>query len=239
MDAVTLNCPTCGAAAAAGATACAFCRARLATVGCPSCFGLVFVGSRHCAHCGARTEQPAAGGDAGAHCPHGCGPLRLVELGGVALRECTGCGGVWLDEPTFQRLCSDEERQTVVLARAAATPRATAAVAGRVRYLACPSCTKLMNRVNFARVSGVVIDSCRTHGVWFDADELRRVVEFVRTGGLDLARERERQALAEERRLQSMRQGMAGAQHADRWPGDAPESDAGGILSTFVSLFVT
>ena len=109
MDAVTLNCPTCGAAAAAGATACAFCRARLATVGCPSCFGLVFVGSRHCAHCGARTEQPAGGGDAGARCPHGCGPLRLVQLGGVALRECTDCGGVWLDEPTFQRLCSDEE----------------------------------------------------------------------------------------------------------------------------------
>ena len=32
MDAATLNCPTCGAAAAPGATQCNYCHARLATV---------------------------------------------------------------------------------------------------------------------------------------------------------------------------------------------------------------
>ena len=34
---------------------------------------------------------------------------------------------------------------------------------------------------------------------WFDADELRRIVEFIRGGGLDLAREKERGALEAER----------------------------------------
>ena len=240
MDAVTLNCPTCGAAAAPGATACTFCRARLATVGCPSCFGLVFVGSRHCAHCGARTERPDAAGAAEAACPRGCGPLTPVQLGGVELSECGGCGGVWLSEATFQRLCADGERQATLLAGAAAAPRGAATASGGVRYLPCPQCAAMMNRVNFARVSGVVIDSCREHGVWFDADELRRVVEFVRAGGLDVARGREREALAGERRLQALRRHAAGARHPEQpRRGGAHDADATGLLSSLLSLRVS
>ena len=59
----------------------------------------------------------------------------------------------------------------------------------------------MMNRFNFANCSGVVLDACKPHGVWFDADELRRIVRFIRAGGLDLARAKERQELALERRL--------------------------------------
>jgi hypothetical protein len=32
-----------------------------------------------------------------------------------------------------------------------------------------------MNRVNFAEYSGVVVDVCREHGTWFDADERQRI----------------------------------------------------------------
>ena len=49
-----------------------------------------------------------------------------------------------------------------------------------------------MNRVNFARSSGVILDICKADGVWFDREELRRVVEFVRAGGLEISRERDR-----------------------------------------------
>jgi hypothetical protein len=31
----------------------------------------------------------------------------------------------------------------------------------------------------------VIVDVCKTHGTWFDADELRRVVEFVQHGGME------------------------------------------------------
>jgi Zn-finger nucleic acid-binding protein len=48
-----------------------------------------------------------------------------------------------------------------------------------------------MHRVNFGRCSSVVVDVCKTHGTWFDRDELRRVVEFIRAGGLDKARAKE------------------------------------------------
>jgi Zn-finger nucleic acid-binding protein len=60
-----------------------------------------------------------------------------------------------------------------------------------------------MNRSNFGMRSGVIIDVCRGHGTWFDRDELRRVIEFIRSGGLDLARQREIEQLREAKRRAS------------------------------------
>ena len=57
-----------------------------------------------------------------------------------------------------------------------------------------------MNRVNFARCSQVVVDVCSKHGTWFDKDELRRIVEFLRSGALEAARQREIAELEEQRR---------------------------------------
>ena len=71
-------------------------------------------------------------------------------------------------------------------------------------YRPCPICGELMNRFNFADCSGVILDACKPHGVWFDSDELRRIVTFVRDGGLDLAREKERHSLELERHRMEM-----------------------------------
>jgi Zn-finger nucleic acid-binding protein len=57
-----------------------------------------------------------------------------------------------------------------------------------VRYRKCPVCRTIMNRVNYGQTSGVVVDSCRDHGVYLDAGELRRIEAWVRAGGrLDAA----------------------------------------------------
>jgi hypothetical protein len=37
------------------------------------------------------------------------------------------------------------------------------------------------------------------HGTWFDQEELQQVVEFIRGGGLEVSRRREKQELADER----------------------------------------
>jgi Zn-finger nucleic acid-binding protein len=63
-----------------------------------------------------------------------------------------------------------------------------------------------MNRVNFAHCSHVVVDVCAAHGTWFDRDELRRIVEFIRGGGLEEARAREMEQLDERRRQLSAAQ---------------------------------
>jgi Zn-finger nucleic acid-binding protein len=54
-----------------------------------------------------------------------------------------------------------------------------------------------MNRQVFGRISGVIVDVCRSHGVWFDAGELAEVLTFVSKGGLERARRREQQEMRE------------------------------------------
>jgi Zn-finger nucleic acid-binding protein len=61
----------------------------------------------------------------------------------------------------------------------------------RVKYLRCPVCRGKMDRVNFARVSGVVVDVCADHGTWFDLNELHLIVDFIISGGLERVLERE------------------------------------------------
>ena len=54
----------------------------------------------------------------------------------------------------------------------------------KVAYIKCPECSQMMNRFNFAKVSGVIVDECRTHGVWLDSDELGKIAAYVKSGGL-------------------------------------------------------
>jgi Zn-finger nucleic acid-binding protein len=42
----------------------------------------------------------------------------------------------------------------------------------------------MMYRRNYGRRSGVIIDICKKHGAWFDADELPRILSWIRSGGL-------------------------------------------------------
>ena len=76
----------------------------------------------------------------------------------------------------------------------------------RVKYLPCPRCRQLMNRVNFAQRSGIIVDVCAGHGTWFDANELHRIVQFIRDGGLTTAREFEKQEIERVRRMATLRQ---------------------------------
>ena len=94
-----------------------------------------------------------------------------------------------------------------------------------------------MNRFNFAGCSGVVLDSCKPHGVWFDPDELRRIAEFVRGGGLDLARGKERERMELERRRLTLAAEDAGRSASSFQP-RMPDSiaSARGILDYLIGL---
>jgi Zn-finger nucleic acid-binding protein len=105
-----------------------------------------------------------------------------------------------VDVPSFEKICADREQQAAVLGAASPAPRGEVSKSGKVLYSPCPECTQLMNRINFARCSGVIVDICKGHGIWFDRDELSRIVEFVRAGGLATARSKEKAAIEEERR---------------------------------------
>lgn len=187
----TLNCPTCGAPTASNATKCDHCGARLATVACPSCFGLVFQGAKFCSHCGTAVDRQELRTDVPRPCPRCRVKLNGVQVGQVTLLECAKCEGVWADAATFNEICTDQEEQAAVLGEATHLPADDGHDIDQVRYVPCPICSKLMNRVNFAKCSHVIVDVCVEHGTWFDKDELRRIVEFIRGGGLDKARKME------------------------------------------------
>jgi Zn-finger nucleic acid-binding protein len=133
--------------------------------------------------------------------------MQSVAIGTTTVRECGECFGLWLDVASFEKICADREQQAAVLGMASPAPHRQVGVTGdKISYAPCPECSQLMNRVNFARCSGVVVDICKGHGTWFDRDELSRIVEFIRAGGLEASRAREKVELIEERkRLESER----------------------------------
>ncbi|MFI5345608.1 MAG: zf-TFIIB domain-containing protein [Elusimicrobiota bacterium] len=211
-EAGVYRCPSCGAPADPKSASCAYCSAALSPVRCPWCFAWIDAKARGCPTCGAVAEA-ASEGAAPLTCPT-CAdrpPLSTRTLGGARLSGCAVCQGVWTDAASFRRLCEDRSTQAAymgpgsVLARPAISdPSQTG-----IFYRPCPVCRELMNRFNFAGCSGVILDACKPHGVWFDADELRRIVAFIRDGGLDVAREHEMRDLEAERgRLESAGNGL-------------------------------
>ncbi|MGB2713326.1 MAG: zinc ribbon domain-containing protein [Vicinamibacterales bacterium] len=200
-DARGLHCPNCGAAADPDAGRCPYCQARLATVSCPSCFALMFDGSVYCPQCGApRSRQEA--GDATARCPGCGGDLRKVDVGKTTLVECAKCDGAWLDAKAFEALCADGEAQAAVLHRYAGRGEVAKTA---VKYRRCLHCGKMMNRVNFGRLSGTIVDVCRGHGTYLDTGELHQIVTFIRGGGMERARQHQLDELRQEQqKLQAL-----------------------------------
>ncbi len=192
MPAETLNCPMCGAAVSTEATLCEHCGARLATVACPKCFGMMFVGEKFCSHCGAQADRVEVAGAKPEMCPRCKVVMNAVVIGGSPLRECPRCEGIWADADTLHKICEDVEKQSAVLGMASAVVKPEAVeLEQHIHYIPCPVCGGLMNRVQFANCSHVIVNVCREHGTWFDRDELRRIVEFIQSGGMVEARAQE------------------------------------------------
>jgi Zn-finger nucleic acid-binding protein len=210
VDAFALHCPNCGSAVDAGAARCPYCQGQLATISCPQCFALIFDGAVFCPRCGTRRTRVESDG-AVSGCPGCGGTLHQVAVGVAALLECARCDGVWLDAAQFERICADHEAQAAVLHRQRRDPSVTPA--GPVRYRPCLRCRKMMNRVNFGRLSGTVVDVCRGHGTFLDAGELHAIVTFIQSGGLERMREREIEELRDEHRR--LRQAQDEAHRSD------------------------
>lgn len=182
-------------------------------VACAACFAAMFEGNAFCARCGAsrsRSEpRPSS-----ARCPGCRGPLTAVDVGALGMLECAACDGAWLDAADFERICTNGESRAAVLHRRAAG--APVAPERRVRYRPCVRCGRMMNRVNFARLSGTIVDVCRGHGTFLDAGELHAVITFIHGGGLDRMRQRELADIKEQQRRLAADQRAAAAASGGR-----------------------
>jgi Zn-finger nucleic acid-binding protein len=126
--------------------------------------------------------------------------MEAVVIGKSRMRECPKCEGIWVDADSLHEICEDREDQAAVLGMASHLPAAESPDITKVQYLPCPVCKELMNRVNFANCSHVIVDVCQKHGTWFDHDDLRHMVEFIQAGGMAQSRQREIADLEAERR---------------------------------------
>ena len=158
--------------------------------------------------------------------------MEMVTIGSTSVRECPGCDGLWVDRNSFERICAEKEQQRGVLGHPSQVSPSTPQAAHQIRYIPCPECRKLMNRVNFANCSGVIVDVCREHGTWFDRDELRRIIEFIRAGGLEISREKKRaELIQQEQRLRRLQAASLAERERER-RGEAVLA-AGGLLGNY------
>ena len=239
MEAPTLRCRSCGGPLGSGDVRCPYCNSQVATISCPQCFAMVSLQDEHCPRCGAAVVHHEAEEGRSLTCPACKQALLRSRVGETTLDQCSRCGGAWLAREAFDHLVERQEERASFLdalpeARAQAAVEATLAFS----YRPCPACAKLMNRSNYARVSGVIVDTCREHGIWFDKDELRRVLAFIQDGGLKRAAQHEQAALQAER--DRLKEGLAESKHGLGDPGGwtaplAPGPGAGLLIGEILA----
>jgi Zn-finger nucleic acid-binding protein len=193
---VVIHCPGCGAAVTRGASNCGYCKAPLdfnlkgKTVPCPHCFATNPAECRFCVKCGKPVKGLIEDGKVMEDrvCPRCRKPMQGKQVGEFSVIECLQCGGFFVPNDVFDMMQENSHR---VIFPANGIPKAQMDPTEAVRYVRCPICRQMMNRMNFARVSGVILDICKPHGIWFDAGELEKIMDFIARGGMQRARQRE------------------------------------------------
>ncbi|MBC7899647.1 MAG: zf-TFIIB domain-containing protein [Saprospiraceae bacterium] len=196
----------------------------------------MFLGTEFCGHCGAKSVKAEIFTDENVgKCPRCNIDLHAVKINATQIRECTRCGGFWSGIEKFEDLCASKEQQSAVLSFIG--KRIEEVRPSPVSYVPCPDCRELMNRSNFAKTSGVIIDLCKKHGVWFDAEELPKIIDFINSGGMARAREKERVAIEEERKALRDEQRRQNVQDQRSGINNSWETDVESPLTKFVNLF--
>jgi Zn-finger nucleic acid-binding protein len=190
-DAAVVRCGSCGAALEPKAGSCSFCASiivrRPDPTGpvCPECFARTPAGSRFCTACGVAFRPEALSVPARElPCPACSLPMSPRAVAGEALDECTSCQGLWIPEGRLEQLV--ERARKAQEATSGSRPgipaprvRSGNPAVQRVEYRRCPECDAQMQRRNFWRSSGIIVDVCRRHGTWLDPNELEQIAGFV------------------------------------------------------------
>ncbi len=149
------------------------------TRSCQFCKKTINKKSRHCPFCGGENtneilhEIPV--------CPRCNCDLAHRQYRETRLDTCQKCGGFWLDTREFNQLTSERD---VYADKDIPYEFQRQPLPCKESYLPCPHCGGLMLRSNFRKISGVLLDQCRDHGVWLDAGELDQIRCFIANGGL-------------------------------------------------------
>lgn len=193
-----IRCSSCGGSRPNEAQTCSFCEASFILHErdlqgiCPGCLTRVSAKARFCHSCGdglsAEPVHLPGNDDVALDCPH-CGegaPLQHRALGrrGYISRECHRCGGLWVGHGEFSALVQSATEKGQGGSGHGPLPKGEIDIHAPVRYLKCPQCASVMLRKNYGRTSGVIIDICGQHGVWFDLHEIDQILKWLEAGGV-------------------------------------------------------
>jgi Zn-finger nucleic acid-binding protein len=193
------DCPACATRVRDDVRACPSCGAPIATLRCAHCFHMNVPEAALCLGCGHELGLAPLGKPDELACPDCKRAFVSFSGAGGRLRDCGRCGGQFVEHKLLEALLT---RREVYGNAANKSPARHNPLDSPVRYRPCPVCGDLMTRKNFGHSSGIIVDVCKLHGMWFDPGELPRVLAFVEAGGLSLARRREQ----EQRRADEPRQ---------------------------------
>ncbi len=189
-----MRCGSCGAGVDEKAESCDYCQSpiirdkRKLSLICPECFGRNPKDSSFCTGCGVEFRPHKVNTEGHeVTCPACSGKMPPHSIGGVGVNECPDCHGLWVPQKNFNVLINkaiDARRNIEAGGYQVPQPRRQGGnpITQKVVYRSCPECERQMARRNFRKGSGVIIDNCREHGTWLDADELEAIAGFIVAG---------------------------------------------------------
>lgn len=163
---------------------------------CNSCAAPLPANTNKCLYCGthndvdlkSRHSYTVTGKQSDRLCPHCEKPLQTVDLNvnGVFLIErCENCFGLFFDPGEIDILLESAVANVFDINRQYLDNinKDRYRAEKKFKYIKCPVCRVFMNRRVFASRSGVVIDQCKSHGIWLDSGEITHLMEWKKAGG--------------------------------------------------------
>lgn len=163
---------------------------------CNSCSAPLPANTNKCTYCGVRSDVDLHNKhdyhvnetESERICPHCEIPLQTVNLnseGKLQIERCKECYGLFFDPGEIESLLesSVSNVQEINRQHIRNINKDRFQKKQKIKYVKCPVCRILMNRVNYGHRSGVIIDSCRKHGVWLDNGEITHLMEWTKAGG--------------------------------------------------------
>lgn len=185
-----------------------------ALLSCVTCGGPLPLGSETCRYCNAKYDKDlsrikytkSSVPCSSRSCPKCETPmetLSILESETFNIERCSGCLGIFFDTRELEELLSlyassllqaDKRRINEILIE---NPDSET----KIVYLDCPVCETKMQRKNFGYKTGVVFDTCVSHGAWLDSGKLATLIRWAELGGMDVVcpLEKERARLKREK----------------------------------------